>query len=215
MNSTCESNTIPTYTNLTVAVLTFFVNLVLLLLKKEGLLDRLFPKAVPRKETLRRLHDVDNRLGNITIQLTNLTPQNSDSNSDERLHSSSGVRSDRDSDRDEDVQRLRVCEEGCASVNIQLSPAAVLEKSSGIRDSGAERAEPRRWQRQTELVRAAHSGRDQTASGASSRASASSGSDKPSQRKALRTPITSDGVSPSQSQPASSAQEGLQATHRL
>lgn len=217
-NSTdCQQvNNITQYTNVTFAGLTLFASAVLLILKKDGLFDRFLPRSLPRKQTLRKLHEVDTQLGHIIIQLTNLTPQNStDSNaSDERLHSSAGFRSNRHSDRDEDVQRMRMCEEG-ACIKIQQQAPAVLEESCGIRDSGGARAEPRRWHRETELLRTTDARWDQASHRSGSRSVSASRHDQPGQRQTLRASAASQRRSSDQSGSSTASQEGLQATHRL
>jgi hypothetical protein len=189
MNSTttCSDNTrLTQYANLGIAGLAFIANAILLLLKKDGMLDRLRPREKPRNPTLRKLHDVDTRLGHITIQLTNLTPPGSVDN-DERLHSSTGICSDRGGDSGEDVQRLRLCEEGRADQQIQQQASAILEEPRGQSSGGVKRTEPRRRDSEAQFVRDAHTRRDQVTHGSSSRTSSTSGLDQPSGRQALRS----------------------------
>jgi hypothetical protein len=211
MNSTtCDQQPAATqYSTLGLALLTLLASLLQLLLKKEGMLDRIWPKPVPRKQTTRKLTTVEDRLSHIIIQLTNLTPQNSsestNSNND-RIRSSAGFRGDRDGDSDEDVQRLRMCEEGRAGFEVQHAPATVLAQPSGIRSSDASRAESRRRQRTIELVRPTDERWHQAASRSSSGTSASSGPHQPSQRQALRSSGAPQRVEAGGSPPASSAQ---------
>lgn len=216
-NSTCAPSDphITTYAGLAFSGISFVFSAILVLLKKDGLFDRVFPRQVPRRPTLQKLNAVHNRLNDIIIQLTNLTPQNSSENNDERLHSSTGVRSDRNGDSDEDVQRLRVCEEGGACVEIQLPPSTVLEKPRRVSDSSGTRTEPRRWHGQTQLVCDDDNGRHQAAGRSSSRSGSSPRHDQPRERKALRSSNASERSSSNQPRSSAPAQEGIQTSHRL
>ena len=203
-NGTCapaaNAINITQYANVVFAAVTMIASGILLLLKKDGLFDRFMPRPLPRKQTLRKLHEVDNRLGDIIIQLTNLTPQHSsqDSNSnDGRIRSSAGFRSDRNSDSDEDVQRLRVCEEG-RCIEIQHAPATILEEPRGLGGGAGTRAEPRRWSRQIELVHTADTRRDQAAGRSSSRSGSAPRHDQSSKRQTLRSSVAPERVAPDQ-----------------
>lgn len=214
MNSTCNTSyEITQYASVGFAGLSLFASAILLILKKDGLFDRFWPKPVPRRQALRKLHDVENRLGNIILQLTNLTPQNStESSNDGRLHSSTGIRGDRNSDSDEDVQRMRMCEEGTC-IEIRQQAPAVLEESRGLGSGDDARAEPRRWNRQIELVCSVDTARDQAAHRSSSRSGSSPRHDQPRQRQTLRASTALERRSSSQSRSGTSAQKGVQTSH--
>lgn len=117
MNSTATASTpVTTYGTLGLAALSTVFTAVLVLLKKDGILDRFSPLPKgPRKQSTRQVKHMCDELTHLRIQIQNLTPQASPEESSEtqqqqqhhdRLHSTTGVWSDWRSDSVEGAPRM-------------------------------------------------------------------------------------------------------------
>lgn len=124
MNSTIPAQSAPSYfsvATLVIAALGAIGSVFLVVLKKDGILDRFWPASLPRKKSYRKVEQICQDLSHIKIQIQNLTPptssaeESSENNNNNNVRplsngpdSPSGPRRDWRSDRVQDVQGVRV-----------------------------------------------------------------------------------------------------------
>jgi len=141
------SSQVSSYANLAVTGFTALCGLILVLLKKDGLLEHLLPKKqYSRKPTLRKVEQVIAKLGNLEIQIQNLTlqssPDESSEHNNDRVHSPVRVRSDRSGRVHEDEKRVPF--EASRRPKAQSIPA-LLAQLDWASEPRAVRPLPRRW----------------------------------------------------------------------